>query len=112
MGHLFYGNTDQPIVIPDRVLAHIKVVVATKLRRNESFTLSWRHNDAADPGRSTLWLAPSIPLRFIFDGAEPEVLDPEILKTLSHAASSSAGMTVDFALFDGQRATAPALQSV
>ena len=50
MGYLFYGNTAEPIEIPDRLLAHLKVVVATKLRRSESFTLSWRHTEDI-PGR-------------------------------------------------------------
>lgn len=31
MGYLYYGNSTEPIEIPDRVLAHLKVVAATKL---------------------------------------------------------------------------------
>ncbi|MBT9405172.1 hypothetical protein KBY50_26255, partial [Salmonella enterica subsp. enterica serovar Typhimurium] len=74
MGSLYYGDTQTPIQIEDRALAHLKVVIATKMRRNESFTLSWRHPEGDAPGRSTLWLHPSIPLRFVFDEAEtPEL---------------------------------------
>ena len=51
MGLIFYGNSPDPIEVDDRTLAHLKVVIALKLRRNESFTLSWRHPDAT--GRST-----------------------------------------------------------
>lgn len=47
MGHLYYGTTPEPIRIPDRLLSHLKVVVATKLRRSESFTVSWTHVDGA-----------------------------------------------------------------
>ncbi|MFG6402816.1 hypothetical protein [Microbacterium sp. P04] len=100
MGKLFYGSTDQPIDMPDRVLAHVKVVVATKLRRGESFTLSWRHQPGTPGGRSTIWIQPSIPLRFVFSTAEPELLDPEHLKRLAIEASSSSGLTVDLAAFD------------
>jgi hypothetical protein len=100
MGMLFYGNTGEPIEMPDRVLAHVKVVVATKLRRGESFTLSWRHAAETPRGRSTIWIQPSIPLRFVFETAEPELLDPEHLKRLANEASSSAGLTVDFDAFD------------
>ncbi|MDF2920862.1 MAG: hypothetical protein K0S70_5080 [Microbacterium sp.] len=64
MGNLFYATSTESIEIPDRLLSHIKVVVTTKLRRSESFTLSWTHVDGT-PGRSTLWLQPSIPLRFV-----------------------------------------------
>jgi hypothetical protein len=100
MGKLFYGSTDEPIEMPDRVLAHVKVVVATKLRRGESFTLSWKHDAETPRGRSTIWIQPSIPLRFVFGSAEPELLDPEHLKNLAIEASSSGGLTVDFAAFD------------
>jgi hypothetical protein len=96
MGHLFYANDDEPIVVPDRLLAHLKVVAATKLRRNESFTLSWRHPASTAAGRTTLWIQPAIPLRFVFADAEPEMLDPALLKKLANAANSSAGLTVDF----------------
>lgn len=100
MGKLFYGSTTEPIEMPDRVLAHVKVVVATKLRRGESFTLSWRHPDDTPGGRSTIWIQPSIPLRFVFSTVEPELLDPQHLKQLANEASSSGGLTVDFAQFD------------
>ena len=43
MGTMYYGGSAMPIRIDDRALAHLKVVLATKLRRNESFTLSWPH---------------------------------------------------------------------
>ncbi|MFG6446256.1 hypothetical protein ACFXP7_13160 [Microbacterium sp. P06] len=99
MGKLFYGSTDQPIEMPDRVLAHVKVVVATKLRRGESFTMSWRHDDDTPRGRSTIWIQPSIPLRFVFASAEPELLDPEHLKRLANDASSTSGLVVDFDAF-------------
>ncbi|QEW02118.1 hypothetical protein [Microbacterium lushaniae] len=95
MGRLFYGNATQPIEMPDRLLAHIKVVTATKLRRGESFTLSWRHPEDVPGGRSTIWLQPSIPLRFVFSTPEPELLDPAFLKDLANAANSSGGLSVD-----------------
>lgn len=53
----------------------MKVAIATKLRRNESFTLSWKHGDGEREGRSTIWLHPSIPLRFSFDDPEPPPLN-------------------------------------
>ncbi|MGZ0712421.1 DUF7882 family protein (plasmid) [Coraliomargarita sp. W4R53] len=81
--------------MPDRVLAHLKVVVATKLRRNESFTVSWRHPKDRAPGRSTIWMHASIPLRFMFDAEEAEVLDPEILNDFAKQATSSLGLTID-----------------
>lgn len=95
MGQLFYGTSTEAVVIPDRLLSHLKVVATTKLRRSESFTLTWTHVDGT-PGRSTLWLQPAIPLRFVFDSAEPETLDAATLKNMADMANSSAGLIVDF----------------
>jgi len=94
MGQLFYATSTESIHIPDRLLSHIKVVATTKLRRGESFTLGWTHVDGT-PGRSTLWLQPSIPLRFVFDAAEPESLNATTLKAMADMANASAGLIVD-----------------
>lgn len=94
MGQLHYGDTAEPIDIPDRLLAHLKVVITTKLRRGESFTLTWRHRDADTAGRSSLWLQESIPLRFVFDSPEAEQLDSAALQDMAHRASASAGLVV------------------
>jgi len=95
MGYLHYGSSSEPIEIPDRLLAHIKVVIATKLRRNESFTLSWQHPAHQTPGRSTIWLQPSIELRFVFGSVEAEKLDSALLQQFANAANSSGGLIVD-----------------
>ena len=94
MGTMYYGGTAMPIQIDDRALAHLKVVVATKLRRNESFTLSWPHPDGEPEGRSTLWIHPSIPLRFVFDDREPGPLSREWIEELAQSANSSGGITL------------------
>jgi hypothetical protein len=87
-----YGSSTAPILIEDRALAHLKVVIATKLRRHESFTLSWVHKNGDAPGRSTIWLHPSIPLRFVFDETEPPELNAEWISILSSTLSSTGGI--------------------
>lgn len=94
MGTIYYGGSATPIHIDDRALAHLKVVVATKLRRGESFTLSWRHPEDEPRGRSTIWLHPSIPLRFVFDDPDTPELSREWLEELSQTANSSGGITL------------------
>src|SRR4051794_2799046 len=89
MGNLYYGMNVAPIAMPDRVMAHLKVIIATKLRRGESFTITWEHGPTETPGRTTIWLQPSIPMRFVFDAAEPEALDREWLSHLAKSASNS-----------------------
>lgn len=92
MGVLFYGGPEGAIEIDDLMLAHLKVVVTTKLRRGETFTVSWRHPADQPGGRSTIWLHPAIPLRFMFDETESESLKPEWLERLSQSADSTGGI--------------------
>ncbi len=92
MGTIFYGGSGTAVHIDDRALAHLKVVISTKLRRGESFTLSWQHPDDQPRGRSTLWLHPAIPLRFVFDDAEPATLSREWVERLAESANSSGGI--------------------
>jgi len=112
MAELVYGADGAPIQIPEHLLAHVKLVVTTKLRRNESFMISWRHADGS--GRSSLWLDPSIPLRFTFESAEEPRIDHALLSRLAAEASSNAGMLLELddihVLAPETDAAAPALE--
>lgn len=101
MGTIYYGGSATPIDIEDRALAHLKVVIATKLRRGESFTVSWTHPEGHPGGRTTLWLHPSIPLRFTFADPEPPELSREWLEELANSAHSSGGIVLVSGHFDG-----------
>ena len=100
MGTIYYGGSATPIHIDDRALAHLKVVIATKLRRSESFTVTWRHPEDQPRGRSTIWLHPSIPLRFVFDDPEPTELSRDWIEELASSANSSGGITLVAEHFD------------
>jgi hypothetical protein len=100
VGTIYYGGSATPIHIEDRALAHLKVVIATKLRRDESFTVSWKHPDDQPRGRSTIWLHPSIPLRFVFDDPDPTDLSREWIEELANSANSSGGITLISEHFD------------
>ena len=100
VGTIYYGGDASAIDIEDRALAHLKVVIATKLRRGESFTLTWRHPEDQPRGRSTVWLSPSIPLRFVFDDPEPAVLSREWMEELAQSANSSGGIMLVAEHFD------------
>jgi hypothetical protein len=104
VGTLYYGGSATPIHIDDRALAHLKVVIATKLRRDESFTVSWVHPEDQERGRSAIWLHPSIPLRFVFDDPEPTPLSREWIETLANSANSSGGITLVSEHFDTEPA--------
>ncbi len=92
MGTIYYGSPGTAIEVEDRALAHLKVVIATKLRRGESFTVSWVHPQDQPGGRSTIWLHPSIPLRFVFDSTEQPELSREWMEELANSAHSSGGI--------------------
>ncbi|MGK9221250.1 MULTISPECIES: DUF7882 family protein [unclassified Microbacterium] len=92
MGVLYYGANASAIHIDDRALAHIKVVIISKLRRDESFSVSWRHPDEGESGRSTIWIHPAIPLRFEFDEADAPALNREWLEELAVSANALGGI--------------------
>lgn len=94
VGTIYYGGSATPIHIEDRALAHLKVVVSTKLRRGESFTVSWQHPEDEARGRSTIWLHPSIALRFVFDDPNPTELNRKWIEELAQSANSSGGITI------------------
>jgi hypothetical protein len=91
MGYLVYDSSTQ-ITFDDRVLAHLEVVIVSKLRRKESFALSWRESPDNGDGRTTVWIDPSIPLRFRYSGSRPPSLDREWMERLAAAAASSTGL--------------------
>lgn len=95
MGTLYYGDSENGIEMPDVLLAHLKVVITTKLRRRESFTLTWRHDIREPHGRSALWLQESIPLRYVFSSGEADELQPAVLQEFSRLANSTGGLTID-----------------
>lgn len=92
MGILYYGGSAVPIHIEDRALAHLKVVIVAKLRRNESFTVSWKHHESEPTGRSTIWINPSLPLRFVFDEPEAPELNRAWIEELAHSANALGGI--------------------
>ena len=95
MGYLYYGSESQPIEFSDRVLAHIRVLATSKLRRGESFTMTWHHPSGAGEGRTSIWLQPAIPLKFVFDSADAQQLDPEYLQKLAREASTGTGVLIE-----------------
>lgn len=95
MGTLYYGDSGTPVEIDDRALAHLKIAITTKLRRGESFMLSWRHSADQPRGRSSLWLHPAIPLRFVFEESEAGDLNREWIEDLMRSANSGGGIVLD-----------------
>lgn len=94
MGTLEYGGSRELIHVEDRALAHVKFVTLTKLRRGESFALSWKHPKCQPPGRSTIWMHPTISLRFEFEEPEAPTLNRDWLHALMESSHSTGGITL------------------
>lgn len=89
MGQLFYGSTEQAIEVEDELLLHAQLVAFTKLRRGESFLISWRRPNGS---RETIWVHASIPLRFVCDTDPRGSINGRLLEELAEAAASGRGM--------------------
>lgn len=88
MGYLTYGNTSARFEVEDELMAHLRTVMVTKLRRNESFPLTLRTDSGA---AETLWIHASIPMRFMTEAEEP-ALDRTLLVSMVNAANSGHGL--------------------
>jgi hypothetical protein len=80
--------------IDDRVLAHLQVVIGTKLRRGESFYFTWNEDHVAGVRRRTIWLHPALPIAFTYLGSRAPTLSREWLELLSTSANSTTGLQI------------------
>lgn len=91
MGTLLYSDSQYALGFSDRELAHLKLVMVAKLRRNEPFTFSW---DKPEGGRVSLWISAQIPLVFEFADSTPVEINREWIDEMSQGASSLNGLVL------------------
>lgn len=91
MGTLTYDSTLKAD-FDDRALAHLRMVIGTKLRRNEAFFLSWKDDASIGNGRSTIWLHQAIPIAFKFHGGREIQLNLRWVEELMNLANSGTGL--------------------
>jgi hypothetical protein len=84
----------------DIVLAHLQIAILQKLRRQESFSLSWL-DPTAEGGRTVIWLHASVVISFHYSAPDPGPIDRAWTEKLILAAGTPAGMFVTDA--EGQR---------
>jgi len=94
MGKLEYNSSRPPIEVEDDVLAHLKIVISTKLRRQESFMMTWPSGKKR-PGRLSAWMHPSIPLVLEFDQEPPPKIDPARLERMMERLNSRGELVLD-----------------
>lgn len=106
MGQFIYDSPSLTVEFDDRTLAHLKLVITTKLRRGESFLFSWEYGTDSGSGRASVWLHPAIPLQYeLADSANPQI-NRQWLEELMTAANSNSGLRL-VPEPDGERGTVP-----
>lgn len=93
VGQLTYGP-GTVYEIDDRTLAHVKLALTAKLRRQESFLLSWPIPAEHGSGRTSLWIAPWIPLQFQFAGSRQPVINRQWVIAMLDGSHSDRGMVI------------------
>lgn len=63
MGTFTYGPTTTGVAFDDRLLAHVRAVTVTKLRRGESFLFTWL-TDAEPVTQHSVWMHPAVAMTF------------------------------------------------
>lgn len=94
MGYLHYGAARHQIEFDDRVLAHLQIVIAAKLRRGESMMLSWEHGVQNGSGRSMIWINAGTDLHFEFAGNRMPSINPAWINELAALGYSAHGLVV------------------
>jgi hypothetical protein len=94
MGTMLYGSPPSEVPIDDRTLAHLKVVIVSKLRRNESFLLSWELPPESPEGRRSIWMHPAIPLEFAFEHRDRPELNSQWLEALARTSMGIDGLRI------------------
>jgi hypothetical protein len=103
MGTLQYDGV--LIEFEDRLLAHLQIVIVQKLRRGESFLMSWRDAAETGDGHSAIWIHPSQNLYFKFAGSKTPNINPAWLEELTLSANSTRGLLV---MREGSSSATPA----
>ncbi|MBT2484634.1 MULTISPECIES: hypothetical protein [unclassified Microbacterium] len=95
MGTLEYNSSRPPIEVDDATLAHLKIVIGTKLRRQESFMMTWLPDEKNPAGRLTIWMHPSIPLIFAFNDPKLHSIEPERIGRMMEHVNSRGELILD-----------------
>lgn len=91
MGTLTY-DSKLTATFDDRTLAHLQIVIWSKLRRGEPFSFTWTEGSSNSAGRTSIWISSNIPLSFQFFGSKTPSLNRAWLDALTKSASSPAGL--------------------
>ena len=93
MGTLIYGRT-QEYDFDERTLEHLRVVITSRVRKNESFFLTWTAQRHRQTVTTSLWISPAVPLVFSFSSDTRVPISREWLQQLIRSSYSSQGLVI------------------
>ena len=91
MGKFVYDGSVK-VDFDDRTLAHLQLVIGTKLRRGEPFHFTWKDDSSLGEGRTTVWLNPRSSLVYKYYGSRKPRLNKNWIDALVYTANSPAGL--------------------
>lgn len=94
VGTFRYGLGVVKLRADDTTLAHLQAVMSAKLRRGESFMLSWDIPTDKGSGRATVWIDQSVQMHFKYDDDRASRMDRSMLEELSLEAMHAAGINL------------------
>ena len=95
MGSIEYNSARPPIDVDDETLAHLKILIGTKLRRHESFMMTWLPDPQNAAGRLTIWMHPAIPLVIAFDSSTMPPIDGKRLEEMMEHLNARGELVLD-----------------
>lgn len=93
MGKFIYDGQVR-VDFEDRLLAHLQMVITTKLRRSESFSFMWKDDNSIGDGRTVVWLHEHCSLVYKYYGSRTPQLNRAWLEALTYTANSPSGLYV------------------
>ena len=94
MGTLHYGASRTSLQMDDRALAHLQVVITTKLRRNEGFLIQWERRARAAAAEAGSGSTRTATRRTTTRAGASPPLDHEELDRMMIAASATGGVRI------------------
>ena len=92
VGAFIYDTGWNAIEIDDRILAHLRIVMMSKLRRSEPFMFDVEMHDGT--GRRSFWVNEAVPMQFRFSGHRPSHINRVWIEQLMEAANGPNGLTI------------------
>lgn len=78
----------------DRTLAHLQLVIGSKLRRGEPFHFTWKDDTSIGDGRTSVWIHPRCSLVYKYYGSRRPRLNTAWIDALTYTANSPSGLYI------------------